>query len=90
MPESKFSEQEIAGGNYNIEFYFTKDKRDFRLTMRKDKSCSYIKIDEQNDAGDLFHSCKWKNTAFHDMLAQPLDNVLLEIYELTNKLMNNL
>ena len=85
-----FSTQEIEGGSYDIEFYFKKDGRDFRLTISRNGICNYIKVEEQNDDKCLFHACRGMHGDKFIKLETPLNNILIEMYEMTNGIMNSI
>ena len=85
-----FSDQGIEGGNYDIEFYFKKDGRDFRLTISRNDNCNYIKVEEQNDDKCLFHACRGMNGDKFIKLEASLNNILIEMYEMTNEIMNSI
>lgn len=90
MIERQFSDREVVGGNHYIEFHFVKDERNFRLSIRKRNGCSYIKVEEQNNDGCLFHVCGGYNEEKYNKLQTSVNNILIELYELTNNLMNTL
>ena len=88
--EHKFTEREIEAGNYDIELYFKKDERQFRLSVKRHNGCNYIRVEEQNDDECLFHACRGMNGDEFIKLEKPLNNVLIEMYEMTNNIMNSL
>lgn len=90
MTKERFSKREIIGGNYRIGFYFEKDERKFMLSISKNENCESIEVREQNDDECVFRACKSVDLDAYINLAKPLNNVLIEMYELTNNLMNSL
>lgn len=90
MSKRQFSDHDIVEGTHNIEFYFAKDEREFRLTIRAGATCSYVKIEEQNDNGCILHVCGGKDADTYHTLDATSTDIFHAIRKFTNDLMNTI
>lgn len=90
MSKQRFTSSNIVEGNHSIEFYFQKDGRQLRLSIRKGDKSEYVQIEECNDEGYIFNSSKKIDVKQFNDIMELAGGIFFEICEFTNNLMNTL